>query len=79
MKAYTLKESKNTKERHLFEGEMTNTACTSKRISICKKMNSADSSRNLFACYDEKEARKECANIGRNVCGTCISHLYTTY
>lgn len=31
-----------------------------------------------FTCKDEVEARKKCAELGRKVCGTCVSHLYKT-
>ena len=79
MDAYTLKKKKDTGELHLFKGEMTDDACTSKQISICEKMNKSESAGNKFACYNEDEARKKCAEIGREVCGICVSHLYTTY
>jgi hypothetical protein len=79
MKAYTLKIKGNTKEYHLFEGEMSPTGCTSGSQSICKKMEKKESSGNIFQCKDENEARIECAKRGREVCGTCVSHLYTTY
>ncbi|WP_321516445.1 hypothetical protein [Marinifilum fragile] len=81
MKAYTLKK-KDTNEYHIFEGEMYPPGgeykCSSGRKSICEKMLKSESERNIFACKDEKEARKLCAEHGRKVCGTCVSHLYKT-
>ena len=79
MKAYTLKQKKNTKELHLFEGDFTNEGCTSSSESICGKMKKNDSAGNVFTCETEDDARKLCAKQGRAVCGTCVSHLYATY
>ncbi len=79
MDAYTLKKRKDTNELHLFKGKMTEEGCTSKQISICEKMDKSESVGNRFACKTEEEARKKCAEIGRNVCGICVSHLYANY
>ena len=77
---YTLKKKKNTDELHLFEGGMSsdNKSCTSNQKSICKEMEKSESTENVFTCYEEKAARIRCAEIGRLVCGTCISHFYKT-
>lgn len=83
MKAYTLKEHKDSEEIHLFEGNMLpndpNHKCDSNLKSICKKMGKSDSKGNRFTCATEQEARIEIAKIGRKVCGTCVSHLYESY
>jgi len=80
MKAYTLKKKKDTGELHLFEGEKLDaTRCSSNDISICGKMKKPESIENVFQCLDDASARKKCAEIGRKVCGICVSHLYTTY
>lgn len=80
MKSYTLKKKRNKEELHLFEGEIKNkTECTSNYNSICYKMKKDESSMNLFACFTDEEARIEIANIGRKVCGICVSHLYESY
>jgi hypothetical protein len=42
-------------------------------------MDKTQNERNIFVCKNEQEAREECAKHGRKVCGTCVSHLYTTY
>jgi len=79
MDAYTLKKKKDTGELHLFKGRMTDDACTSKQVSICEKMDKSESEGNKFACHNEDDARTKCAEIGRNVCGICVSHLYETF
>lgn len=79
MDAYTLKKKRDTGELHLFKGRMTEDGCTSKQISICEMMDKSESAENIFQCYDEDKARKKCAEIGRDVCGVCVSHLYATY
>ncbi|EEY5915255.1 hypothetical protein QTU87_000945 [Escherichia coli] len=83
MKAYTLKENKDSGELHLFEGDMypkdSEYKCNSKAKSICKKMDKSDSKENRFTCTTEQEAREKIAKIGRKVCGTCVSHLYESY
>lgn len=76
---YTLKQKKDTKELHLFEATPSKDGCIPKTKSICNKMSKNESSGNIFACQSEVIARTECAEIGRDVCGTCVSHLYATY
>lgn len=81
MKSYTLKRRKDTEEYHLFEGVFANSSpnCSSNQLSICEKMNKIESDGNAFTCFNEDQARKQIAEIGRPVCGVCTSHLYTTY
>ncbi len=80
MTVYTLKKKKDTEEFHLFEGEMTGpNTCNTGSKSICKKMDRSESESIKFGCWDEKKARTGCADAGRAACGTCVSHLYTTY
>jgi hypothetical protein len=77
---YSLKQKRDTDELHLFEGVMTSdTKCQPNNLSICQAMHKKDSEQNIFWCEDESSARSRCAAIGRRVCGTCVSHLYTTY
>ena len=77
--SYTLKKHNQTSELHLFEGVFTKDGkCTSNDDSICDAMNKSDSSGNKFACVDEKKARINCAQIGRQVCANCIKELYAT-
>ena len=78
--AYTLKLKKETEELHLFEGEFTEPGkCNSRATSICGMMAKSDSGGNIFTCLNEDDARIECAQRGRKVCGVCVSHLYATY
>jgi len=42
-------------------------------------MNKEESEKKIFACKDENEARKRCAEIGRDVCGVCVSNLYASF
>lgn len=83
MKAYTLKEDKDSGEFHLFEGNMSQVTlprkCSSALKSICKKMDKSENKGNIFTCATEQEAREKMAAIGRKVCGTCVSHLYESY
>lgn len=83
MKAYTLKEHKDSGELHLFEGDMnpegSEYKCNSGSKSICKKMIKPDNKGNRFSCATEQVARVAIAKIGREVCGTCVSHLYESY
>ena len=75
---YTLKK-KNTNEYHLFRATpQPDNKCLPENNSICKEMKNSDSIEIFFACKTEDEARIECAKIGRDVCGTCVSDLYLT-
>ncbi|QGY47848.1 hypothetical protein GM418_30590 [Maribellus comscasis] len=77
---YTLKRKGDTDELHLFRAKPTeDNKCIPEKESICKKMDKSESTENIFTCYSEEDARIKCAKIGRQVCGTCISHLYETY
>ncbi|WP_337967216.1 hypothetical protein [uncultured Flavobacterium sp.] len=81
-KAYTFKKEKDTHEIHIYEGNFTDTPtpCNSDPQSICKDPNKATSLNIPNAvCLNENEARQKASEIGRNVCGVCVSHLYTTY
>lgn len=82
MKAYTLKQKKDTEEYHLFEGDLLGfKKCNTNlvNVSICKMMNISENVGNVFTCEDENKARITIAKIGKQVCGVCTSHLYTTY
>lgn len=81
-KAYTFKREQTTLEIHIYEGDFTGTPtpCNSDPKSICKDLNKATSLNITNAvCLNENEARQKAADIGRGVCGVCVSHLYTTY
>jgi len=80
---YSLKKHGDLEEYHLFQAELTQTQpnrqCTPQSKSICQKMNNKNSSESKFVCLNEEQARKKCADIGRVVCGVCVSHLYASY
>lgn len=77
---YSLKKKKDTEEYHLFRATPTGQdTCNPEKRSICQKMELKDSIDKIFSCENEDSARKKCAAIGREVCGTCVSDLYETY
>lgn len=79
-KAYTLKTHSETDQKHLFEGDFSTLTCTSDNESICKKMEKDDAKApNDFQCLSRHDARIRAAEIGDEVCGTCVSHLYASY
>ncbi len=80
-KVYCLKEKKTSGECHLFECEMSSQdSCSCNKKSVCGKMEEAEQiGSNIFSCVSETLTRTKVAEIGRRVCGTCVSHLYETY
>ena len=77
---FSLKQKKETQEFHLFRAKPTvDSKCTPESKSICKEMDLSESSERIFSCEKEAAARRKCAEIGRQVCGTCVSSLYETY
>lgn len=82
MKAYTLKKRGDTEEYHLFEGNLLGVKkCDTNLVkeSICKMMSIDQNDGNIFTCEDEDQARFRIAEIGKQVCGVCTSHLYANY
>lgn len=77
-KTYSFSKIKTTEETHVFEGNSTINSCTAEKSSICNKATN-DKGIWISTCLDEDKARKKASELGRNVCGTCVSHLYTTY
>ncbi|CAM1371436.1 conserved hypothetical protein [Tenacibaculum litoreum] len=80
-KLFTLLEKNNTKELHLFRSKRNSSGdCyAEEEESICKKMHLEERKSVKFSCLDKYNARKECAEIGEEVCGTCVSALYSKY
>lgn len=77
---YILKKRKNTEELHLFRGiPISEKACISRNESLCEAMHKSEGIEDIFNNTPEIEARKECAKIGRAVCGNCVKSLYATY
>jgi hypothetical protein len=77
---YCLYKKKGTEEYHLFEAtpKNDNDCILDKQSSICNKMSYSETDTNVFLCAPENEARLKCAELGKKVCGTCVSHLYLT-
>lgn len=86
MTLYSLKE-KETGQWHIFECHkegMYLKNCVCERHSICNHMELDRSQcfgEKELTCLDEQAAREKCAEIdmGRKVCGTCVSHLYADF
>jgi hypothetical protein len=79
--AYSLLRYKDTNEIHIFKGHFTEKSCTAQYSSICKKVTDwrNEEIENVKTCLDEDETRHIAADIGRDVCGICVSHLYSNY
>lgn len=77
---YTLKKNPNTDQFHLFEGKLnppnSENKCKSESFSICEKMKWVSGSKDISCEVDESIVRIKCAQLGRSVCGICVSHLY---
>jgi hypothetical protein len=43
-------------------------------ISICEQIKFVRSIKHVS--YTAKDMRKRCSDLGRIICGTCVSHLY---
>lgn len=78
--AYSFFKLKNTDETHIFKGRFLDETCNIKYVSICKKVDRrTDEVIKIKSCLNENETRSKAASIGRDICGICVSHLYTTY
>lgn len=77
---YIIKQKENTEEYHIFTSYLTEkNECMTSNLSICKKMKNKESIQTNNKCMNEEKIRHEVAEIGRPVCGICVSSLYTTY
>lgn len=78
--AYSFYKYGDTEEIHIYKGKFTPEFCDSNNISICGKVNKIkEVTVRVISCLNEEEARKKAAEIGRVVCGVCVSHLYSSY
>lgn len=74
-----------TDECHIFHGTynpyLDKCGMDLERESICKKMkvmtNSEREAEEIFECLNEQDARELCARLGREICGICVSNLYS--
>ncbi len=75
---------KDTEQYHIFQTKkeedcpnQDSPKLTFKKESLCNKIKlKKTKSKKGLKCLSEQEIRKECADLGRVVCGTCISHMY---
>lgn len=77
---YTLKKNISTGQFHLFQGKLnppnSENKCTSDSFSVCEKMKWVSGFKDIACEVDEAIVRVKCAQLGRSVCGICVSHLY---
>lgn len=66
---YKLRRNDDTGIFHIFETKYNGK-------SACSKMSNSMTSTKEVLAIGEKEARFKAAEIGREVCGICVSHLY---
>lgn len=79
-KVYSIRKKKDTEEYHIFECEpATEKTCRCNSKSICNKMDKSEAEKTIYSCLSENETRLRAAEIGRPVCGTCVSHVYESY
>jgi len=73
---YSLFQDKTSGKLHLYEGEKTTNGCTAINDSICSQAKRSNAEKKWgFICKNEDQARIECAEIGRAVCGNCVKNL----
>lgn len=81
MITYSIRKREESGEHHIFEGKLKSKEplkCSSDAESICRKVAHGDTVAIGKSCRGEKQARQEAADLGRQVCGVCVSHLYAT-
>lgn len=77
-KAYSFFKIDYSNECHIFEGILDQSDCTVSIKCICKKITPSGGNFVLRAiCLSEQEAREKAAEFGKDICGYCISNLYT--
>lgn len=80
---YSFAKRNETEEIHIFQGQTKPAPakdCTANQNSICRKASRSNTAWVASAgCLSEQVARQKAAELGRKVCGTCVSHLYETY
>lgn len=68
--------ARNEDTWHIFPATHTKDGCNLlNRNSICEGLNWNDAVEK-GNCNNEQRAREKCFEIGRPICGTCLSHLY---
>ena len=75
---YSLQKRKQKNEFHLFIGKDSNGTVQYNSTSICKQLELSESE-SVLTDLPEDQARIKCANGGKQVCGTCVSELYSIF
>ncbi|MBP1085345.1 hypothetical protein JOE39_001597 [Pseudomonas sp. PvP100] len=82
MTLYTFKKHMDTGEHHIFKGEWLPSTdprqCSVAQWSICQKVTQSAGEYIGKGCMEELQARRAAAELGRSLCGVCISSLYAT-
>lgn len=76
---YSLIEHSGTNQLHLFKSKIENGITNFEDFSTCNRRIFSKSGIASFLNAEENEARIKCAEIGRPVCGKCVSTLYADY
>jgi len=74
---YELREYTESNEIHIFES-LPKKLTRYKPKSCCTKVNRSDTTLVSNTELTADQARKKAANIGYEVCGSCVSHLYVS-
>ena len=75
---YSLKKRNKKNEFHLFVGVDKNGSIQYELNSICKSLKLSESEA-ILTDLPEDQARLKCAKGGKQVCGTCVSSLYSVF
>ena len=77
---YSIIKDKDTNEFHIFKIDKDNMGHSKAQDkSICQEMNYHNQTEVYHDCLDEDTIRKKAVDIGRQMCGICISSLYATF
>ncbi len=89
---YHIVKNKKTKQYHIYTNQTINNSTLVDYLKsrmnykmICNPENTEHSIQlyfneiDAFLTLNEKQTREKCADLGRVICGTCISHLYGNF
>jgi len=62
----------------LFQGQEVNGKVKYNALSLCKELE-LEESEIVLTELEEDQARIKCANGGKQVCGSCVSYLYSDF
>ena len=75
---YSLQKRKHKNEFHLFQGGEVNGKMKYNSSSFCDQLD-MEGSEIVLIDLKEDQARIKCANGGKQVCGACVSYLYSDF